>query len=108
MSDKHIYKVIFFNRDEIYEVYAKNVYEGDMYGFIVIEDFIFGEKSTVLIDPSEEKLRNEFEGVSCTFIPIHEIIRIDQVKKRGTSKVSSNPKKNNNNISTLYSSPDKK
>lgn len=108
MSEKHIYKVIFFNRDEIYEVYAQNVYEGDMYGFIVIEDFIFGEKSSVLIDPSEEKLRNEFEEVSRTFIPIHEIIRIDQVKKRGISKVSSSSKKNSNNVSTLYSVPDKK
>jgi hypothetical protein len=108
MSEKHIYRVIFFNRDEIYEVYAKNVYEGDMYGFIVIEDFIFGEKSSVLIDPSEEKLRNEFEGVSRTFIPIHEIIRIDQVKKRGISKISFSSKKNSNNVSTLYSSPDKK
>ncbi len=108
MLEKHIYKVIFFNRDEIYEVYAKNVYEGDMYGFIVIEDFIFGEKSSVLIDPSEEKLRNEFEGVSRTFIPIHEIIRIDQVKKRGISKISSSSKKNSNNVSTLYSSSDKK
>ena len=108
MSEKHIYKVIFFNRDEIYEVYAQNVYEGDMYGFIVIEDFIFGEKSSVLIDPSEEKLRNEFEEVSRTFIPIHEIIRIDQVKKRGVSKISSSSKKNSNNVSTLYSVPDKK
>ncbi len=107
MSDKDIYKVIFFNRDDIYEIYAKNVYEGDMYGFIIIEDFIFGEKSTVLIDPSEERLRNEFEGVNRTFIPIHEVIRIDQVKKRGIAKISSSPKKNNNNVSTLYS-PHKK
>lgn len=107
MSEKHIYKVIFFNRDEIYEIYAKNVYEGDMYGFVVIEDFVFGEKSAVLIDPGEEKLRTEFEGISRTFIPIHEIIRIDQVKKRGIAKISSAPKKNSNNVSTLYS-PNKK
>jgi hypothetical protein len=103
MSEKHIYKVIFFNRDEIYEIYAKNVYEGDMYGFIVIEDFVFGEKSSVLIDPGEEKLRNEFEGISRTFIPLHEVIRIDQVKKRGIAKVSAASKKNSNNVSTLYS-----
>jgi hypothetical protein len=106
MSEKYIYKVMFFNRDEVYEVYARNVYEGDLYGFIIIEEFIFGEKSALLIDPSEEKLRNEFEEVHRTFIPIHEIIRIDQVKKRGTAKISASTKKNNN-VSTLYS-PSKK
>ncbi|MCK4492964.1 MAG: DUF1820 family protein [Methylococcales bacterium] len=107
MSETYIYKVMFFNRDEIYEIYARNVYEGDMYGFIIIEEFVFGEKSALLIDPSEEKLRNEFENVHRTFIPIHEIIRIDQVKKRGSAKISSAPKKNNGNVSTLYS-PSKK
>ncbi|MDQ7091425.1 MAG: DUF1820 family protein [Methylococcales bacterium] len=106
MSEKDIYRIIFFNRDEIYEIYAKNVYEGDMYGFVIIEEFIFGEKSALLIDPSEEKLRNEFEGVSRTFIPLHEVIRIDQVKKQGVAKISSAPK-NSNNVSTLYS-PSKK
>ena len=106
MSEKHIYKVIFLNRDEIYEVYAKSVYEGDMYGFVIIEDFIFGEKSSVLVDPSEEKLRVEFEGVSRTFVPIHEIVRIDQVKKRGTAKISSPPKKVEGNVSAFLM-PDK-
>lgn len=107
MSEKHIYKVIFLNRDEVYEIYAKSVYEGDMYGFVIAEDFVFGERSALVIDPSEEKLRNEFEGVSRTFIPIHEVIRIDQVKKRGTAKISTPPKKTDSNVSALYM-PDKK
>ncbi|MCK5897525.1 MAG: DUF1820 family protein [Methylococcales bacterium] len=107
MSETYIYKVIFFNRDEIYEIYARNVYEGDMYGFIIIEEFVFGEQSALLIDPAEEKLRKEFESVHRTFIPIHEIIRIDQVKKRGSAKISSAPKKSSGNVSTLYS-PSKK
>ena len=107
MSEKHIYKVIFLNRDDVYEVYAKSVYEGDMYGFVIIEDFVFGEKSSVVVDPSEEKLRNEFENVSRTFVPIHEVIRIDQVKKRGTAKILSPSTKTGGNVSALYR-PDKK
>ena len=87
MSDKHLYKVTFFNQQEVYEIYVKHVYQGDLYGFVIIEDFVFGEKSTLVIDPSEEKLRNEFEGINQSFIPMHEIIRIDQVKKRGTAKI---------------------
>ena len=107
MSEKHIYKVIFLNRDEVYEIYAKSVYEGDMYGFVIVEDFVFGEKSELVIDPSEEKLRLEFEGVSRTFIPIHEVIRIDQVEKRGKAKISSPTRNKSNNVSALYS-PNKK
>ncbi len=107
MSDKLIYKVIFINHDEIYEVYAKSVYEGDMYGFLVVEDFIFGEKSAIVIDPGEEKLKAEFEGVCRTFIPMHEIVRIDQVQKRGSAKIVAAHKDSGSNVSPLYA-PEKK
>jgi hypothetical protein len=107
MSEKLIYKVIFINHDEVYEIYAKSVYEGDMYGFLVVEDFIFGEKGAIVINPSEEKLKTEFEGVTRTFIPMHEIIRIDQVQKRGIAKIVAPVKEISSNVSTLYT-PDKK
>ena len=109
MSEKHIYKVAFVNQDQIYEVYVKTVYQSDLYGFVVIENFVFGEKSAIVIDPSEEKLRTEFEGVERSFIPMHEIIRIDQVKKRGTAKIISSVQQGGESrkVSTLYA-PDKK
>jgi hypothetical protein len=44
MVEKQIYKVVFFNKDQMYEIYAKSVYQGDMYGFVIIEDLVFGEK----------------------------------------------------------------
>lgn len=87
MSEKHIYKIVFVNQDQVYEVYAKNVYQGEMYGFVVIEGFIFGEKSSIVIDPTEEKLRVEFEDVERSYIPMHKVIRIDSVVKRGTAKI---------------------
>ncbi len=109
MSEKLIYKVVFVNQDQVYEIYAKNVYQGDLYGFIVVEGFVFGEKSAIVIDPAEEKLRVEFEGVNRSFIPMHEIIRIDQVKKRGMAKIiaQQDSGKSSGKVSTLYS-PDKK
>ena len=109
MSEKHIYKVVFVNQDHIYEIYVKTVYQSDLYGFVVVEDFVFGEKSTIVIDPSEEKLRTEFEGVERSFIPMHEIIRIDQVKKRGSPKILSNAQTGDpaGKVSTLHA-PDKK
>lgn len=109
MSEKHIYKVVFFNKDQVYEIYAKSVYQGDMYGFVIVEEFVFGEKSAIVLDPSEEKLRTEFEGVKRSFIPMHEIVRIDQVERRGVAKIVSSDKaaKSTGNISSLYV-PDKK
>ncbi len=87
MSDQQIYKISFMNQDEVYEVYARHVFQGDLYGFVVVEDFVFGETSSIVIDPSEERLKSEFSGVKRSFIPMHEIIRIDQVERRGTAKI---------------------
>jgi hypothetical protein len=87
MSEKQIYKIVFLNRDEVYEIYAKHVFQGDLYGFVAAEDFVFGENSSIVIDPSEEKLKAEFEGVKRSFIPMHEIMRIDQVERRGAPKI---------------------
>ncbi len=90
MSDdvQHIYKVLFHNQGQIYEVYAHNIYQSDLYGFIEVEDYIFGKKTQVVIDPAEDKLRTEFEGVQRSFIPMHAVIRIDEVEKEGVAKVT--------------------
>jgi len=110
MSEKHIYKVAFVNQEQVYEVYVKSVYQAELYGFVIVEDFIFGEKSSIVVDPTEERLRSEFEGVNRSFIPMHKIIRIDQVKKRGTAKIVAIPKdaaEDRGRLSALYT-PDKK
>lgn len=83
-----IYKITFLNKGEVYEVFVKQVYQSDLYGFIEIEDYIFDERSQVLVDPGEEKLKTEFKGVRRSFIPIQAIIRIDEVDKSGVSKIS--------------------
>jgi hypothetical protein len=110
MSEKHIYKVVFVNQDQVYEVYVESVYQGELYGFVIIEDFVFGEKSSIVVDPTEEKLRLEFEGVSRSFIPVHKIVRIDQVKKRGTAKIVGITKEVGDNASKVASlfTPDRK
>lgn len=83
-----VYKVIFLNQNEVYEVYAKHVYQSDMYGFIEIEEFVFGERSQMIVDPSEEKLKTEFASVARSYIPMHSLIRIDEVEKEGIPKIS--------------------
>ena len=85
---KHIYKILFVNQGQVYEVYAHAIYQSDLYGFIEVEDYVFGERSKLVVDPSEDKLRTEFEGVQRSFIPMHAIIRIDEVEKEGIAKIT--------------------
>jgi len=83
-----IYKVIFLNQGQVFEMYAKQIYQSDLWGFLEIEEFVFGERTQVVVDPSEEKLKNQFEGVIRSFVPMHSIVRIDEVERLGTAKIS--------------------
>ena len=89
-NKEQTYKVLFHNQGQIFEVYAKNIYQSDLYGFVEVEDYVFGNRSQMLIDPAEDKLRSEFEGVQRSFIPMHSIVRLDEVEKEGVAKITSN------------------
>jgi hypothetical protein len=88
MAAKTLYKVTFVNQGQVYEVFARKVGHGSLFGFIEIEELVFGERSTVVVDPSEEKIKSEFQGVKRTYLPLHSIVRIDEVDKQGISKIS--------------------
>ena len=96
MTDNRIYKVIFHNQGKVYEVYAAGVDHGAMFGFIEVEKLIFGERSSVVVDPTEENLKTEFENVERTYIPMHSIIRIDEVRKEGAAKITEISEKDGN------------
>ena len=52
-----IYKITFLNKGKVYEIFVKQVYQSDLYGFIEMK-FLFDERSQVVVDPSEEKLKS--------------------------------------------------
>jgi len=87
MSEKQIYKVIFSSQGKTYEIFARQVSQGSLFGFIEVEELLFGERSQLVVDPSEDSLRKEFEEVRRTFIPMHAVLRIDEVPKRGTARI---------------------
>ena len=88
MAASHIFKIMFVNQGKVYEVYARKVSQGRLFGFIEIEELVFGERSSVVLDPGEERIKSEFNGVKCTMLPMHSILRIDEVKKQGQAKIS--------------------
>ena len=61
---------------------------GGLFGFVEVEELVFGERSTVVVDPGEERIKNEFAGVKRTYLPLHSVIRIDEVRKQGVSKIT--------------------
>ncbi len=87
MGKKRIYRISFMNQGKIYEIYAHSVGASGMLGFVEVAELAFGEKSSLVLDPSEESLKNEFAGVRRTHIPMHSILRIDEVEKRGVARV---------------------
>ena len=88
MSSQPIYRITFFNQQEVYEIYAQHVFQSDLWGFLEVEEFVFGERSQMIVDPAEEKLKNEFSGVKRSFIPMQSVVRIDEAEKEGACKVT--------------------
>ncbi len=88
MAEKKLYRIVFMSQGQVYEIYAREVGQGALFGFVEVEQLVFGERTTVVVDPSEEKIKSEFEHVTRTYLPMHSIIRIDEVDKQGASKIS--------------------
>ena len=90
MTKKTTYKIIFMQLGEIYEVFAKQIYQSDMYGFIEVEEYIFNQNKQLVVDPSSEKLEKEFKNVQRSYIPITAVIRVDEVIESGEAKIKQN------------------
>lgn len=79
-----MYKVIFHNHNKVYELYCREVVGSEFsYGFVEFGDFVFDSAHELVVDPTEEQLREEFKDVESLHVPMHSVIRIEKVKKRG-------------------------
>ncbi|MCE5245795.1 MAG: DUF1820 family protein [Candidatus Polarisedimenticolia bacterium] len=87
-TKKTLYRIAFHNQGQVYELYARSVSPAALLGFVEIEDIVFGQKTTAIVDPGEERLQREFEGVKRFFVPMHAVVRIDEVDKQGTSRIT--------------------
>ena len=87
MAAKQTYRVSFLKHGKVYEIFCRDVQNSDLWGFIDLSGLIFGEKDAVVVDPTEEKLRDEFEGVEVLQLPLHSILSVEQVRERGQSVI---------------------
>ena len=108
MSKEPLFKVVFMNQGQVYEIYARQIDQGAMFGFIAVEELVFGERTTVVVDPTEEvlKVRSRLgEGAGATerdalvmahtdkqpFAPLHPVshFRGDVIEKTQSAVVPS-------------------
>jgi hypothetical protein len=83
MKKERVYKVIFHNQGKVYELFARSASASGLYGFVEIGELIFAEGEGLVVDPTEERMRSEFEGVKVLHIPMHSVVRIEEVEQRG-------------------------
>lgn len=83
-----MYKVIFHNHNKVYELYCRSVIGSEFsYGFVEFSDFVFESAQALVVDPTEERLRDEFKDVESISVPMHSVIRVEKVKKRGACAI---------------------
>lgn len=87
---KHpIYRIQFINNGKNYQLFVRELSQSPIFGFIEIGDFVFNNNSSKLVvDPTEEKLKIEFNDVNRSYIPLQAIIRIDIVKEKGNARIT--------------------
>ena len=84
---KTLYKVTFLNHGKIYELYAQRVSSSALWGFTEIADLIFDVHDGLVIDSTEERLREEFAGTRALHLPMQSIVRIEEVEQKGQSAI---------------------
>lgn len=87
MADDQLYRIAFHNNGKVYELYCRGVISSNLWGFIELSDLVFGEGDGLVIDPTEEKMRDEFEGVEVLHLPMHSVVRVEEVKRKGKAVI---------------------
>jgi hypothetical protein len=83
MAEKRLYKIIFLNQGKVYELFGESVSSSGLWGFIEVADLVFESGEGLVVDPTEERMRQEFANARVLHLPIQSVLRIEEVDKRG-------------------------
>lgn len=83
MADKRLYKIVFLNNGKVYELFSEGVTSSGLWGFVEVSDLVFESKDSLVVDPTEEKMRQEFEHARVLHLPIQSVLRVEEVEQRG-------------------------
>ena len=82
-----LYKVTFLNHGKVYELYARQVAGSTLWGFTEVRELVFDVHDGMVVDPTEERLRDEFGNTRVLHLPMQSIVRVEEVEKKGTSSI---------------------
>jgi hypothetical protein len=83
MRNKKLYKITFLSQGKTLELYARHVASSALWGFTEVGELVFEQDQGLVVDPTEERLREEFKNSKMLHLPMHCIVRIEEVEKRG-------------------------
>jgi len=87
MADKQLYKIIFLNQGKVYELFSRGVTSSGLWGFIEVSELVFEEGDGLVVDPTEEKMREEFASARVLHLPIQSVLRVEEVDQRGKCRI---------------------
>ena len=90
-----MYKIIFLNHGKVYELFSRGVSSSGLWGFVEVSELVFSEDSGLVVDPTEEKMRTEFEDVNVLHLPIQSVLRVEEVARRGQCQIRDRAKDEN-------------
>ncbi|MGY0504749.1 DUF1820 family protein [Luteimonas sp. e5] len=82
-----LYRIQFQQGDKRYTLYAREVSSSTIWGFVDIGGLDWPNQGGVLVDPAEERLREEFADTRRLHLPMHALIRIEEVDRRGQAAI---------------------
>jgi hypothetical protein len=83
MPSRPLYKITFLNAGKIYELYARHVASSGLWGFTEVGELVWDSGDSVVIDPTEERLRDEFGNTRRLHLPMQSVIRVEEVERKG-------------------------
>jgi hypothetical protein len=84
MRDKKLYKVTFLHLGKSYELYARHVASSGLWGFTEVGELVFEPAGEgLVVDPTEERLREEFKDTRVLHLPMQSVVRIEEVERKG-------------------------
>lgn len=87
MRNKKLYKVTFLSQGKTLQLYARHIASSQLWGFTEVGEIDFEQATGVVIDPTEERLREQFKDTRMLHLPMQCIVRIEEVDKRGALAV---------------------
>lgn len=84
---KPLYKVSFLNHGQVYVVYARQVASSTLWGFVEVGELVFDVHAGVVVDPTEERLREEFGDTRRLHLPMQAVVRIEEVDRKGPAAI---------------------